>query len=236
MQVPDEYPTLRYSACGSVCAAFNADKAAVLVGTVGYLMREIDVYPFTSKRSTPWEACFRIEKHFVRAALYTSENDQVEVHVTVALKDCWKVCIEEVPICTDSSCSEDGLMFVQQRPTKMGVHYTFNHDPAHTVELECPESVPNEPLFLFSSPAGAWVYMKLKNMLYIIKTRTFIELPFSGMLEWMDDTHSVICVETPTGFRELWRYTQKKKWELVKRIDKKFHVDGLPVRYKFVIA
>lgn len=233
MQVPDEYPTLQYSACGGTCVGFCAKESKILVGKHNYLLKEIDVYPFTQKREEEWEACFRIEKHYIRVSLYTPGGSDKEVHVTISLiDDCWDVRVEEdVIICTDTSCSEDGAVFVQQRPTRKGVTYTINHDPNHTLDVACSDTVPNEPLFMLSVPSGKWVYLKLPNKLYLPASRSFVAIPFCGYLEWMDDAQGIACVETLAGFRELWRLTNRKTWQLAKRINKKLHVHGFPVRW-----
>ena len=232
MQVPRYYPTLLYSACGGVCAGFSREESKILIAKHNYLLREVDVYPVIGRRQGEWEACFRIEKNYIRCALYTAGSEGKEVHVTVSLlNDCWDVCIDEnVVICTDTSTSDDGAVFVQQRPTKKGVRYTFNHDSNHTLDVDCTDTVPNEPLFTLSTPAGKWVYVKLLNRVYLVKSRTLVATPFDGYLEWMDDDHGVACVETLSGFRELWRLTDRKTWVLVKRISAKLHINGLPVR------
>lgn len=228
MQVPAYYSSLQYSACGGVCAGFSREESKILIAKHNYLLREFEI----EKREGEWEACFRIEKQYIRCALYNPGSEDKEVHVTVSLlNDCWEVHFDEdVIICTDTSTSDDGSVFVQQRPTKKGVRYTFNHDPKHTLDVECTDTVPNEPLFTLSAPAGKWMYAKLLNKVYVIKSRTLVATPFGGFLEWMDDDHGVACVETLTGFRELWRLTHRNTWELVKRINARLHVNGLPVR------
>ena len=232
MNVPNYYRSLHFSPCGGICAGYSSKESKIIVAKHNYLLREIDVYPFTSQKKETWEAAFRIEKHYIRAALYTPDSTDKELHVTISLKDdCWDVHFDpEVVITTDSSCSDNGSVFVQQFPSRQGVRYTFNHNQNHTLEVPCTDVVPNEPLFMLSAPCGSWVYLKLLQKLYVPKTRTFLSVPFEGMLEWMDDTHSVVCVETLTGFRELWQFTPKKNWRLVKRIHNKLHINGLPVR------
>jgi len=228
MEIPGSYPEIQYSSCGGICAAWNPEKKTLLIGKHNYLMREVDTLPHTEKGN--WRCCFRLEKRYIRAALYKEEGHAREVHVCVDLtNDCWDIKIGCVPLCSDSSTSEDGLVFVQQIPTSIGVKYVFDGNVSHTIEAECNDTVPNEPLFCLSAPSGKYCYLKLLHKLYLPKTREFMSMPFNGYLEWMDDIHDVVCVETLVGFRELW-HREGTKWVLFRRLTSKHYVNKLPVR------
>ena len=79
-----------------------------------------------------------------------------------------------------------GLFLCSSDPPKEGVRYTFNHDPKHTLDVECTDTVPNEPLFTLSAPAGKWMYAKLLNKVYVIKSRTLWPLRLAAFWSgWM---------------------------------------------------